>query len=139
MAHQPPSEKWHFKNIRLSHAKKFICCALTIRYIIYSTVGRSIASISDTGGIFTLALRTSVNMAPWVRHRGYGPPYHTTYKTNAHALTLHMSWDVRQARLHVSHALIPSIRCPRPTYTLICIYSTQIVRNERETTKDRLS
>ena len=99
----------------------------------------SIASISDTGGIFTLALHSSVNMAPWVGHRGYGPPYHTTYKTNAHALTLHMSWDVRQARLHVSHAFIPSIRCPRPTYTLICIYTTQIVRNERETTKDRLS
>ena len=37
MAYQPLSEKWrHFKNIRLSHAKRFACCALTIRYIIHS-------------------------------------------------------------------------------------------------------
>ena len=32
--------------------------------VTYSTVGRSIASISDLGSIFTSALRTSVNMAP---------------------------------------------------------------------------
>ena len=53
MAYQPPSEKWHlFENVWPSHTKRFVCCALTIRYIIYSTVGRSIASISNHGGIF---------------------------------------------------------------------------------------
>ena len=40
------------KHIRLSHAKRFVCCTLTIRYNIYGMVGRSIASISDLG-IFT--------------------------------------------------------------------------------------
>ena len=33
--------------------KRFICCALTIVYSIYNTVGRSIASIYDLGGIST--------------------------------------------------------------------------------------
>ena len=62
---RPPSEKWRrFENILPSHAERFVCCALTIRYITYSTVGRSIASISDLGGIFPSALCTSVNMAP---------------------------------------------------------------------------
>ena len=60
-----PSEKWHcFKNILPSHAERFVCCALTIRYITYSTVGSSIASISDLCSIVISALRTSVNMAP---------------------------------------------------------------------------
>ena len=39
----PPNEKWRrFKNIWPSRTKRFICCALTIQYIMYSTVGRSI-------------------------------------------------------------------------------------------------
>ena len=33
--------------------KRFVCCALTIVYSIYNTVGRSIASIYDLSGIFT--------------------------------------------------------------------------------------
>ena len=62
---RPPSEKWRrFENILPSHAERFVCCALTIRYITYSTVGQSIASISDLSGIFPSALCTSVNMAP---------------------------------------------------------------------------
>ena len=36
--------------------KRFMCCALTIVYSIYNTVGRSIASIYDLGGIFMLVL-----------------------------------------------------------------------------------
>ena len=36
--------------------KRFVCCALIVLYSIYSTVGRSIASISDLGGIFTPGL-----------------------------------------------------------------------------------
>ena len=53
MSYQPPSEKWHhFENIWLSNAKRFVCCTFTIRYIIYSMIGRSIASISDLGGIY---------------------------------------------------------------------------------------
>ena len=64
MCSRPPSEKWRrFRNIRPSHAKRFICYALTRLYILYSTVGRSIASISDLGGIFTSVLCVSVNMA----------------------------------------------------------------------------
>ena len=46
--------------------KRFVCCALTIVYSIYNTVGRSIASIYDFGGIFTSALRAEVNMSPRV-------------------------------------------------------------------------
>ena len=59
--------------------KWFVFCTLTIWYIIYSMVGRSIASISYLSGIFTSALRTSVNMAPCVRYIGYGPPYTIHY------------------------------------------------------------
>ena len=46
----------------------FVCYALTIRYSIYSVVGRSIASISDLGAIITLSLHASVDMAPQVRY-----------------------------------------------------------------------
>ena len=81
MCSRPPSEKWRrFGNIWLSYAERVVCCALTIRYIIYSTVGWSIASISNLDGIFTLALRASVNMAVVV-YIGYGPPYCTIYCT----------------------------------------------------------
>ena len=59
--------------------KGFICCKLTALYSIYSTVGRSISSISDLSGIFTLALRTSVNMSPPIWYIGYRPPYCTSY------------------------------------------------------------
>ena len=59
-------KKWHcFDNPLPSHTERFVCCTLTIRYITYSTVGRSIASISNLGGIFSSALRASANMAPW--------------------------------------------------------------------------
>ncbi len=61
--------------------KRFVCCALTIVYSIYNTVGRSIASIYDLGDIFTSALCTSVNMPPRVVYIGYGPPYCTIYIT----------------------------------------------------------
>ena len=55
MAYRPPSEKWHlFENVRQSHAERFICCALTIRYITYSMVGRSIASIYPTSAAYLL-------------------------------------------------------------------------------------
>ena len=36
--------------------KSFACCAFTVRYSTYNTVGQSIASISDLGGIFTSGL-----------------------------------------------------------------------------------
>ena len=61
--------------------KRFVCCALTIVYSIYNTVGQSIASIYDLSGIFTSALRASVNMSPLVVYIGYGPPYRTIYIT----------------------------------------------------------
>ena len=51
--------------------KRFVCCALTVLYSIYNTVGRSIASISDLGGIFTLGMA--------VGYICYRPPYHTIY------------------------------------------------------------
>ena len=48
MSYQTPSEKWcRFESIEPSHVKRFICSALTIQYIIYSMVGRSIADISN--------------------------------------------------------------------------------------------
>ena len=37
-------------------SKRFICCTLIVLYSIDSTVGQSIASISNLGGIFTLGL-----------------------------------------------------------------------------------
>ena len=61
--------------------KRFVCYALTIVYSIYNTVGRSIASIYDLGGIFTSALCASVNMSPRVVYIGYGPTYRTIYIT----------------------------------------------------------
>ena len=65
MCKRPPSKKWRrFGNIWPSHAERFVCCVFAIRYIIYSTVGRSIASISDLGGIFTSAVRALANMVP---------------------------------------------------------------------------
>ena len=76
MCSRPPSEKWRrFRNILPSHANRFVCCPLTRLYNIYSTLDRSIASISNFGGIFTLALRASVE------YIGYGPPYRTMYYT----------------------------------------------------------
>ena len=59
--------------------KRFICCALIVLYSIHSTVGRSIASISDLGGIFTSVVRASVNMSPRFIYIAYRPPYCTTY------------------------------------------------------------
>ena len=44
--------------------ESFVCCSLTRQYIIYSSVGQSIASISNPGGTFTLALCASVNTVP---------------------------------------------------------------------------
>ena len=71
MCSRPPSEKWRrFGYIRPLHAKRFVCCALTIRYILYSTVGWSIASISDLGKYGTSAIYIS-----------YGPPCCTIYYT----------------------------------------------------------
>ena len=68
---RPPSEKWRrLGNIRLSHTERFVCYALTIRYIIYSTVGRSIASISNLS-----------TYGAAVVYSGYGPPYLTIYYT----------------------------------------------------------
>ena len=61
----PPSEKWRlFEKLWPSHPERFICCTLTIQYITYSTVGRSIASISNLGGIFPSEFCASVHMAP---------------------------------------------------------------------------
>ena len=35
--------------------KRFVCCALTVLYsIVYNTVGRSIGSLNDYDGIFSL-------------------------------------------------------------------------------------
>ena len=50
--------------------RRFICCAPTIVYTIYSTLGRSIPSIHDLDSIFT--------SVAYIRCR---PPYHTIYIT----------------------------------------------------------
>ena len=57
-----------------SHSERFTCCVLTIQYIICSTVGWSIASISD----FSVHIYLSASVV----YIGYGPPYRTTYITN---------------------------------------------------------
>ena len=46
--------------------QKFICYTLSVLYSKYNTVGRTIASIYDLGGIFTSVLRDSVHMLPRV-------------------------------------------------------------------------
>ena len=71
-----------FKEIfRALHSERFACCALITQYIIYSTIGRSIASISDLGGhIYLGASRLGKYIASAV-YIGYGPPDHTTYIT----------------------------------------------------------
>ena len=44
------SKKWHrYGSFWPSHSERFTCCALTIQYIICSTVGRPITSISNIG------------------------------------------------------------------------------------------
>ena len=60
---RPLSKKWHhFENILPSHAERFTCCALTIRYITYSMVGRSIASISDLVGYLPWRFESQSNI-----------------------------------------------------------------------------
>ena len=46
----------------------FVCCALTVVYSIYNSVGRSIPSIYDLGGIFTSA----INSMHWRMKGGRG-------------------------------------------------------------------
>ena len=41
--------------------KRFVCCALTALYSIDSTVGRSIASISDLGDILHIYLGSDIS------------------------------------------------------------------------------
>ena len=66
---RPLSEKrCRFENILPSHT---VCCTLTIRYITYSMVERSIVDISD--------LRRRGKYATEVGYRVYGPTYHMTY------------------------------------------------------------
>ena len=61
--------------------KRFVCCTLTVLYGIHTTVGWSIASIYHLSVILTPALRTSVNMSPWIVFISYRPPYRTIYIT----------------------------------------------------------
>ena len=51
--------------------KRFVCCTLTVVYSIYSADGRSIPSIYNLDGTFTLALRASVNMSSGVVYIEY--------------------------------------------------------------------
>ena len=56
------------------------CCAFTIQYIIYSTVGRFIASIYDlVAHIYFGASHLGKYVSPSVVYIGYGPPYLTIY------------------------------------------------------------
>ena len=64
-----------------SHSERFACCALTIQYNICSTVGQSIASISDLGEHIYLGASYLGKYAALVVYIGYGPPYHTIYIT----------------------------------------------------------
>ena len=54
--------------------KSFVCCALIVLYSIYSTVGLSIASVSNLGGILTIICHLGSDI-------GYKPPYRTIYIT----------------------------------------------------------
>ena len=58
-----------------SHSERFACCALIIQYIIFSTVGRSIASISDLGEYIYIGASRLGKYDASVIYISYGPPY----------------------------------------------------------------
>ena len=78
--------------------KRFVCCALTIVYSIYNTVGQSIASIYDLG---------------------YGPPYRTIY------ITYKIQWTSNQAHCIYIYMLAWLSKCCtwHSPYTKNCIYT----------------
>ena len=70
-----------WKLFQPSHSERFTCCALTVQYIICSTVGQSIASISDLGEHIYLSASHLGKYDASVVYIGYGPPYRTIYIT----------------------------------------------------------
>ena len=46
--------------------KKYICCALTVQYSIYNTVGRSVSDICRRGDIFTNVQNTLVTPRSYI-------------------------------------------------------------------------
>ena len=89
---------WEF--FRPLHSERFACCALTIQYIICSTVGRPIASISYFGE--HIYLGASRSMAPWSYTSAMYLPtvlynFYITYRINV------FSGQILQ---NVSHALV---------------------------------
>ena len=76
--------------------KRFICCALTIQYVIYSTVGRSIASIYDLGAhIYLSALRLDKYGTLRVWYIGYGLPYRTIFTYSVIGRSIADKYDLR--------------------------------------------
>ena len=75
-----------WKCFRPSHSERFACCTLTIQYIICSTVGQSIASISDLGKHIYLGASCLDKYDASVTYIGYRPPYRTMYITYGHTL-----------------------------------------------------
>ena len=64
-----------------SHSERFACCALTIQYIILSTVGHFIAFVYNLGGHIYLSASRLCKYVASVVYIGYGPPYRTIYAT----------------------------------------------------------
>ena len=76
------SKKWHcYESYRPSHSERFACCALTIQYIICSTVGQLIALIYDLGKHTYLGILRLSEYGATVVYIGNGPPYRTIYIT----------------------------------------------------------
>ena len=65
---------------KASSGKRFICCKLTVQYIICSMVGWSIAYVWPGVHIYLETLRLS-KYGALVIHISYGPHYHTIYIT----------------------------------------------------------
>ena len=86
---------------------KGLSVAHVLYYIVYtySMVGRSTASISDLGGIFTEAWSTEGSMLPRVWYIGYRPPYCTIYSVHV------MSYLNFSPKSVVSYRGIPWISC----------------------------
>ena len=100
-----------------------------ILYSIYSMIGQSIASISDLSGIFTSALRTSVNMSPQVWYIGYRPPYHTIYITKKKP-KLQFQYSKYNSKSYCEHFMcidnMSGLKCSL-TYVLACSTLTNLL------------
>ena len=102
MSYQPPSEKWRlFETIQPSHAKRFVCCSLTIQYNIYHMVGRSIAA----------SHLSKYGTSGWIYRQWTSLPYDIYYYKQEYVqhacgsgLPQCCNWQDKQQTIHSPHS-----------------------------------